>query len=54
MPTYKVTKVYVVEANSKQEAVDKVVKDPDTLEYVSVKPVENKGFFKTVKDQILG
>jgi hypothetical protein len=40
---YKVTKVYEVEAANKQEAVDKVVKDPNTLMYVSVTEVTNKG-----------
>lgn len=37
MPKYKVTKVFTVEAASKQEAVDKVTNEPgELLDYVSV------------------
>ena len=54
MPKYKVTKVFIVDATSKQEAVDKVVANPDTLEYVSVKPIEEKGWLKTAKEMVTG
>jgi hypothetical protein len=51
---YKVTKVYEVEAASKQEAVDKVVKDPNTLMYVSVTEVVSKTFWAQAKQQLTG
>lgn len=54
MAKYKVTKVYVVEASSKSEAVDKVVKDPDTLQYVSVSLQVDGGFIGAVKKQLGG
>jgi len=55
MAKYKVTKVYIVEASNKVEAVDKVTKDPgELLEYVSAKKVENPGFLGQVKQQLIG
>lgn len=51
---YKVTKVYLVEAENKVEAVGKVVKDPDSLQYVSVSEITDKGFLNTVKNQLTG
>lgn len=37
MPKYKVTKVFTVEASSKQEAIQKVTDEPgELLEFVSV------------------
>ncbi len=51
---YKVTKVYVVEAANKAEAVDAVAKDPDTLEFVSIKPVEISSWKDSIKKQLTG
>jgi hypothetical protein len=51
---YKVTKVYIVEASSKQEAIQKVQSDPDTLEMMFCSKVEDKGFLGAVKSQLTG
>lgn len=51
---YKVTKVYVVEASSKSEAIEKVVSDPDTLEMMFCSKVEDKSFIGQVKSQLTG
>ena len=51
---YKVTKVYIVEASSKQEAIQKVQSDPDTLEMMFCSKVEEKGFLATAKQQLTG
>ena len=49
---FKVTKVYIVEAQTKVEAVEKITKNPDTLEYVTVKPVdESSGWGEQIKKQ---
>ena len=51
---YKVTKVYIVEASNKQEAIQKVQADPDTLEMMFCSKVEEKGFLGAVKSQLTG
>lgn len=51
---YKVTKVYIVDASNKVEAVDQVVKNPDSLQYVAVSEVVDKGFLNQVKKQLTG
>lgn len=54
MPKYKVTKVYEVEAASKSEAIEKAQKEPESLMYVSVYLVEEKGWMGQVKQQLTG
>jgi len=54
MAKFKVTKVYIVEAKSKAEAVDKASQNPDSLEMVFVKELPNTGVLDTVKKQLLG
>jgi hypothetical protein len=59
MPKYKVTKVFLVEAVSKQEAVAKVTTDPgELLEFVSVseqaQPKTDAGWTKTLAKQLTG
>jgi hypothetical protein len=57
MPKYKVTKVFLVEAASKPEAVAKVTADPgELLEFVSVieQPGSGSGWRKSVAKQLLG
>lgn len=51
---YKVTKVYIVEASNKAEAVEQVVRNPDSLQYVAVSEVTDKGFLNQVKKQLTG
>lgn len=57
MPKYKVTKVFLVEAASKQEAFAKVAAEPgELLEFVSVKeqPGSGSGWSKSVVKQLTG
>lgn len=54
MPKYKVTKVYEVEAQNKQEAIDKVIADPDSLMYVSCSLVYTKNWTDQAKEQLFG
>jgi hypothetical protein len=54
MPKYKVTKVYEVEARNKEEAVQKMQNDPDTLMYTSVYLVTDKSWTGIVKEQLTG
>lgn len=51
---YKVTKVYIVEAPDKAEAVEVVLENPDSLQYVAVSEVTNQGFLNQVKKQLTG
>lgn len=51
---YKLTKVYEVEASSKEEAIEKITKDPETLVYVSVTKIVDKGFWAQTKNQLTG
>jgi hypothetical protein len=59
MPKYKVTKVFLVEAASKQAAVEKVTNDPgELLEFVSVieQPgsASATGWKASVRKQLVG
>jgi hypothetical protein len=57
MPTYKVTKVFLVDASSKPEAIAKVTDDPgELLEFVSVieQPGSQSGWRKSVVKQLTG
>lgn len=54
MPKYKVTKVYEVEAGSKSEAIEKAQREPDSLMYVSVYLVTEKGWGAQIKEQLTG
>ena len=57
MPKYKVTKVFVVEAASKEAAVAKVTDEPgELLEFVSVieQPGGQSGWTKSLKKQLTG
>ena len=57
MPKYKVTKVFLVDAASKQEAVAKVTTEPgELLEFVSVieQPGGQSGWTKSLRKQLFG
>jgi len=59
MPLYKVTKIFVVEAQDKQQALSLLKNEQDALkylEYVSIKDLTmvSKGWGKAIKDQLLG
>ena len=59
MPKYKVTKVFVVQAASKPEAVERVTNEPgELLEYVSVvlvaDPVPQRGWKISLVRQLTG
>ena len=57
MPKYKVTKVFLVAAASKEEAVAKVTDEPgELLEFVSVieQPGGASGWRKGLRKQLLG
>ncbi len=58
MPKYKVTKVFMVEAGSKLDAVDKVTKHAaETLEFISVigqAPEKPQGWRSAVRTQVSG
>ena len=52
---YKITKVYVVDANDKEEARKKIAQDGDKyLEFVSYRDLPVEGFGQAVKRQITG
>ena len=58
MPKYKVTKVFVLAAASKQEALTQVVQNTDeTLEFLSISeqaPERSNGWLQTAKHQVTG
>lgn len=55
---YKVTKIFVVEATDKQQALGQLKNEQDALkylEYVSIKEQEaSEGWTKALKDQLTG
>ena len=57
MPKYKVTKVFLVDASSKEEAIAKVTAEPgELLEFVSVieQPGGESGWRKSLVKQLTG
>jgi hypothetical protein len=52
---YKITKVFVVDANDKEEARTKIAKEGDKyLEFVSYRELQSQGVFESVKKPITG
>ena len=57
MPRYKVTKIFIVDATDKQEALAKLKSEQDALkhlEYVAIKDlsVDQGGWVNTIKQQL--